>query len=94
ASTFKPLGQSDISFKFWDLGKFRYLGSDLKVITPIGRIRLEHADQYGIAMTGLIDAYQALLVTMMNGLIDRDNVKQILHVYAMLSMCANAVAKL
>ncbi|KAA6385283.1 MAG: hypothetical protein EZS28_019189, partial [Streblomastix strix] len=30
ASTFKPLGQSDISFKFWDLGKFRYLGSDLK----------------------------------------------------------------
>ncbi|KAA6398568.1 MAG: hypothetical protein EZS28_005906 [Streblomastix strix] len=78
----------------WELSKFRHLGSYWKVVMPKARTRLEHAEQYAIAMTGLIDAQQALLVTMMNGLGCYDNVKQLIHIYSMLSVGANAVAEL
>ncbi|KAA6327087.1 MAG: hypothetical protein EZS28_053861, partial [Streblomastix strix] len=94
AASFKPLGYSDRAFIFRDLGKFRYMGSDWKVITPKGRTRLEQGDQYADAMTGLIDAQQALLVAMENGLGGHNNVEQIAHAYVMLCVGANAVAQL
>ncbi|KAA6368568.1 MAG: hypothetical protein EZS28_035905, partial [Streblomastix strix] len=61
---------------------------------PKARTRLEHAEQYAVAMTGLIDAQQALLVTMMNELGCYDNVKQLIHIYSMLGVGTNAVAEL
>ncbi|KAA6381235.1 MAG: hypothetical protein EZS28_023241 [Streblomastix strix] len=94
ASTFKHLGYSDRSFIFRDLGKFRYVGSDWKVLTPKGRTRLEQGDQYLDLMTGLIDAQQALLVVMENGLSGQNNIEQIAHAYAVLCVCANAVVQL
>ncbi|KAA6399186.1 MAG: hypothetical protein EZS28_005293 [Streblomastix strix] len=94
AARFKPLGYSDRAFIFRDLGKFRYMGSGWKVVTPKGRTRLEQGGQYADAMTGLMDAQQALMVTMENGLGGHNNVEQIAHAYAMLCVGANAVAQL
>ncbi|KAA6339178.1 MAG: hypothetical protein EZS28_052633, partial [Streblomastix strix] len=94
AASFKPLGYSDRSFIFRDLGKFRYMGSDQKMVTTKGRTRLEQGDQYADAMTGLIDAQQALQVAMENGLGGHNNIEQIAHAYAMLCVGANAVAQL
>ncbi|KAA6360572.1 MAG: hypothetical protein EZS28_043901 [Streblomastix strix] len=94
AASFKPLGYSDRAFIFRDLGKFRYVGSDWKVVTPKGRTRLEQGDQYADAMTGLIDAQQALLVAMESGIGGHSNIEQIAHAYAMLCVGANAVAQL
>ncbi|KAA6386682.1 MAG: hypothetical protein EZS28_017789 [Streblomastix strix] len=93
-ATFKPLGYSDRSFIFRDLGKFRYVGSDWKVITPKGRTRLEQGDQYADVMAGLIDAQQALLVSMENVLGGHNNIEYISPAYAMLCVGANAVAQL
>ncbi|KAA6367605.1 MAG: hypothetical protein EZS28_036869 [Streblomastix strix] len=94
AASFKPLGYSDRAFIFRDLGKFRYMGSDWKVVTPKSRTRLEQGDQYADAMTGLIDAQQALLVAMESGIGGHNNIEQIAHLYAMLCVGANAVAQL
>ncbi|KAA6401171.1 MAG: hypothetical protein EZS28_003298 [Streblomastix strix] len=94
ASAFKPLGYSDRSFVFCDLGKFRYMRSDWKVVAPKGRTKLKQGDQYAEAMTGLIDAQQALLVATENGLGGNNNIEQIAHAYAMLCVGANAVAQL
>ncbi|KAA6357448.1 MAG: hypothetical protein EZS28_047024, partial [Streblomastix strix] len=74
--------------------KFRYVGSDWKVVKPKSRTRLEQDDQYADAMTGLIDAQQALLVAMENGISGHNNIEQIAHAYAMLCVGANAVAQL
>ncbi|KAA6388163.1 MAG: hypothetical protein EZS28_016307 [Streblomastix strix] len=93
-SVFKPLGYSDRSLIFRDLGKFRYIGSDWKVVTLKGRTRLEQGDQYSDAMTELIDAQYALLVAMENELSGHNNIEQVAHVYAMLCVGANAVAQL
>ncbi|KAA6309244.1 MAG: hypothetical protein EZS28_056550, partial [Streblomastix strix] len=84
ASTFKPLVYTDRLFIFRDLGKFRYVGSDWKEVTPKGKTKLELEDQYSDAMTGIIDAQQALIVAMENGLGGHNNVEQIEHAYAML----------
>ncbi|KAA6380720.1 MAG: hypothetical protein EZS28_023751 [Streblomastix strix] len=94
ASTFKPLGYIDRSFIFRDLRKFRYVGSDWKVVTPKGRTRLEQGDQYADAMTRLIDSQQTLLIAMENGLSGQNKIEQIAHAYAMLRVCVNAEAQL
>ncbi|KAA6355034.1 MAG: hypothetical protein EZS28_049439 [Streblomastix strix] len=94
ASTFKPLGYSDRAFIFRDLGTFRYVSLDWKVITPKGRTRLEQGDQYADAMTGLMEAQQVLLVAMENGISGHNNVEQIAHTYEMLDVGSNAVALL
>ncbi|KAA6363914.1 MAG: hypothetical protein EZS28_040561, partial [Streblomastix strix] len=94
ASTFKPLGYSDRSFVFRDLGKFRYVGSDWKVVTPKGRTKLEQGYQYADPMTALIDAQRAQLVAMQDGLGGHNNIQWIAHAYAMLCVGANAVAQL
>ncbi|KAA6320284.1 MAG: hypothetical protein EZS28_054706, partial [Streblomastix strix] len=92
ASTFKPLGYSDRAFIFGQLGKFRNVGSDWKVVPPKGKTRLKQKDQYADAMTALLDAQQDLLVAMKNWLVGHDNIEQITHEYAMLCVGANAVA--
>ncbi|KAA6383967.1 MAG: hypothetical protein EZS28_020510 [Streblomastix strix] len=51
ASTFKPLSYTDRSFIFRDLGKFRYVRSDWKVVTSKGRTKFKQGDQYADAMT-------------------------------------------
>ncbi|KAA6330812.1 MAG: hypothetical protein EZS28_053452, partial [Streblomastix strix] len=94
ASTFMLLGYTDKSFKFRDLGKFRYVGTDQKVVTSKGKTRLEQGEQYADAMTGLIDAQQTLLVAIENGLSGQNNVEQIVHAQAMLCVGANDVAQL
>ncbi|KAA6377562.1 MAG: hypothetical protein EZS28_026914 [Streblomastix strix] len=93
ASIFKPLGYSHRSFIFRDLGKFRYLKSDQKVVMTKGRTRLEQSDQYSDTMTEFIDAKQALLVAMENGYGSHNNIEQIVP-YTMLFVSANAVARL
>ncbi|KAA6354733.1 MAG: hypothetical protein EZS28_049739, partial [Streblomastix strix] len=71
----------------------REMGQDWKVVTPKGRTRLGQVDQNAEAMTGLIDAQQALLVAMEKGLGGHNNVEQKVHAYAMLRVGTNAVAQ-
>ncbi|KAA6362366.1 MAG: hypothetical protein EZS28_042108 [Streblomastix strix] len=94
ASVFKQLGYSDRTFIFRDLNKFKYVGSNWKIVTPKGRTRLEQGDQYIDTMNGLIGAQQALLVAIENRLGGHNNIQQIAHAHAMLCVGANAVAQL
>ncbi|KAA6371262.1 MAG: hypothetical protein EZS28_033211, partial [Streblomastix strix] len=87
ASVFKPLGYSDRLFIFRDMGKFRYMGSDWKIVTSKGRTRLEQGDQFADARIGLLEAQQALLVAMENELGGHNNIELIAYAYAMLCVC-------
>ncbi|KAA6394586.1 MAG: hypothetical protein EZS28_009890 [Streblomastix strix] len=94
ASAFKPLGYLDKQFILRDLGKFRYVRSDQKVITSKSRTKLEQGVKYVDAITGLIDVLQALLVAIENVLECNNNIEQVARAFAMLCVGTNAVEPL
>ncbi|KAA6396403.1 MAG: hypothetical protein EZS28_008070 [Streblomastix strix] len=90
---FKPLGYTDRIGITRDLHKFRYRGK-WPVASPGPKSPIEKNEWFADALCAITDAQQTLLVAIQESIEMRPNQQQCAHAYKMISIAAQAVAKI
>ncbi|KAA6382139.1 MAG: hypothetical protein EZS28_022332 [Streblomastix strix] len=90
---FRPLGYTDRIRITRDILKFRYRGK-CPIASPGPKSPIEKNEQFADALCAITDAYQTLLVTIQESIEMRPNQEQCAHAYKMISIAAQAVAKI